>query len=146
MTRSLTFLMVLASFMMMPAIATEHVSITNNAKILCENSSAENTLELILDGENLHITGLLDHWITSGRMSINVDYQKHELAFADIDKKSNLTIEGAISTRPEGNESSFKVSGKNLRIIRPCDKDVAFGGIICRINFTSRKTSISSAW
>jgi hypothetical protein len=146
MVKILIFLMTLVSFIIMPVIGIENANIANNAKILCENSSLGNTTEIILDGEGIHITRLIDLRIATGRVSIYVDYQKHEFTFADIDKENNLIREGSTTTRPDGNESSFKVSGKNLKIVKPCDKNAPFGGIVCKINFTSRNTSISSAW
>jgi hypothetical protein len=147
--------------LMMPAIGTERVNITNNAnviiannvkiannaKLLCENSSAGNTTEIILDGEGTHFNGLgLDYSVESGRMLILVDYANHELNISQIDKERGRTIGGANRARPKVNESSFKISGKNLKIIKPCDSDAPIGGIVCKVNFTSRKTNIFSAW
>ncbi len=138
---------VLMLLMLLVSLSTpiECISLSHNPKVLCENSSGNST-EIILEGEGVRIIRPLDYGIASGRISISIDYTKRNLTFADIDKNGIRTIEGSTSTSPVGNESSVKISGKNLKIIKPCNKTVAFGGINCDINFVSHRTSISSAW
>jgi hypothetical protein len=114
-------LMVLVSFMMIPALGTQYIDVASNAKILCENSSVENISEIILEGENLYFRGLGDLQISgfsiTDRMSVLIDYIKHELSIASIYKESDHTKEtraDEITAIPHGNESSLKISGMNL--------------------------------
>lgn len=138
-------ILMLLMLLVLSSIPIECIDLSHNAKFLCENSSGNST-EIVLEGDEIRIIRPLDYRIAGGRISILIDYTKHNLTFADIDKNSDRIMEGATRTSPTGNESSVKISGRNLKIIEPCNKSVDFGGIICNINFTSRRTIISSAW
>lgn len=131
---------------MMVAIGTEYADAAN---VLCENSSAQNYTEIVLEGDNIGVFGLtglqLSYSSVTGQMSVLVDYVNHRLTIADIDKKSGAR-KNAIALSPNGNEPSFKISGKNIKITKPCNKNVDFGGITCMINYTARSTSMVSGW
>jgi hypothetical protein len=121
------------------AIISSNVKIPDNAKPLCDFSPLENTTEIKFGGEEIFFKGLGDlvfaDRITSGQMLTLVDWSNHEMNI--------LRNGGGSTTVSPGNESMFKITGKNLRIIepKPCAQNAPSGGIICKVNFTSRKIS-----
>lgn len=145
--RRLIALIALFSFFMMPAIGVEYVNTASSGKVLCEDFSAKNATEIILAGQNIQLISpdLNDFWV-GPKMSILIDFLKHKLSVANINTDHGNTREEAITVSPEGNESTFKISGKNLMIVEPCPINAPIGGIELHINFTSRSFSISSAW
>ena len=122
------------------------VKIPPNSKPLCENSSSKDTTKIIFSGDETNFHGLnIDHTFM-GDISVSVDFARREFNISQIDKVSGRTVGGAMIEKADGNESIFKVSGKNVKIVEPCDLDAPVGGLACRVNFTSRKTSIFSAF
>ena len=124
------------------SIITSNVKIPDNSIPLCENSSLKNTTEIILNGEGINFKGLgdlvLEDRVESGQMLIMANWANQVLNLGG----------GLEIAAPKGNESQFKITGKNLKIIEPktCAQNATSGGIICRVNFTSRKISFFDAF
>ena len=123
-------------------ISHNSMNISDNAVLLCEYPSVNNTTKIVCGGEGISIKGLgeFSDRIETGNMLILVDWLNHELHIS-----RNL---GYLTDKPERNESLFKIDGKNLRILEPesCAQNANSGGIICSINFTSRKISFFDAF
>ena len=122
-------------------ISHNSINIPDNAVPLCENISVNNTTKIVWGGEGISIRGSnISERIETGKLSVSVDWLNHE---------SHISLNlGSITKKPERNESLFKIDGKNLRILEPesCAQNANSGGIICSINFTSRKISFFDAF
>ncbi len=126
------------------SISHNSMNIPDNAVPLCEYSSMNNTTKIVWGGEGIYIRGSdaldISDRIETGNLSTSVDWLNHELHISH-----NL---GSTTAKSERNESLFKITGNNLRILEPksCAQNANSGGIICRINFTSRKISFFDAF
>ena len=123
-------------------ISHNSMNISDNAVLLCEYPSVNNTTKIVCGGEGISIKGPgeFSDRIETGNMLILVDWLNYELHISH-----NL---GSTITK-ERNESLFKINAKkNLRILEPksCAQNANSGGIICRINFISRKISFFDAF
>lgn len=126
-------------------ISHSSMNISDNAVPLCEYPSVNNTTKIVWGGEGIYIRGSdaldISDSIETGNLSTSVDWLNHELHISH-----NL---GSTTAKSERNESLFKINAKkNLRILEPksCAQNANSGGIICRINFTSRKISFFDAF
>lgn len=119
-------------------ISHNSINIPYNAVPLCEYPSVNNTTKIVWGGEGISIRGPGDfsYRIETGNLLTSVDWLNHELNISDI------------TAVQERNESLFKITGNNLRILEPksCAQNANSGGIICRINFISRKISFFDAF